>query len=272
MKQNKKINEINFHNERFKGGDDNRKGFEKYYKITLNSQNYFKDQFTKIIKKNKFAKVLDYGCGIDAHGFLGTIKNSNIPENIFDFYKKHKIRFFGIDISPEAIKIAKNNQKKINFNGIYKVMDAEKINFKDNNFDLIFGKGILHHLNYDKCLPELARVIKDEGSCLFFEPLHHHPIIRLGRYFTPTKRTVDEHPIKSSDLVLFKKYFNEIEYKTFCFTNITAFIFYKTPLFNPALRLFNLIDEVLFKNFSFIRKYGWIIVIEFKKPIKKKPA
>lgn len=267
MTRNKNT-EINFHNERYKDGDDTRKGFEKFYTITINAQNYFKEQFTKIITKNKYPKVLDYGCGIDAHGFLGTIKNTNHPENIFDFYKKHKMKFYGIDISPEAIRIAKKNQKKIKFNATYEVMDAEKTKYKNNSFDLIFGKGIIHHLSYNNCLPELARLINEEGSCLFFEPLHHHPIIRLGRFFTPTKRTVDEHPIKSSDLIKFKKYFTEVNYKSFCLTNLAAFIFYRTPLFKTMLNFFNMFDNYLFKNFPFLRKYGWIVVLELKKPSK----
>ena len=270
MAEKNKKNEISFHNKRFKDGRDSRKGFEKFYTITINSQNYFKTEFSRIINsKNKLygsSLVLDYGCGIDAHGLLGTINNSKKPENIFDFYKKHKMQFIGIDISPEAIKIANKNAKKINFNASYKIMDAENTKFKKNNFDLIFGKGILHHLNFENCLPELGRILKKDGSCLFFEPMHHNPIIRLGRFFTPQQRTKDEHPLLDRDINLFKKYFKTVKYKTFCLTNLFSFLFYKTPLFYFFLNFFNKIDECLFKKFPQLKKYGWIIILELKDP------
>lgn len=265
---NKKlISEIKFHNKRFEKGKDLRNGFEKFYKVTIQSQNFFKQCIKNNIKKNlnKKLKLLDYGCGIDAHGYLGTNKFQQ-AENIFDFYKKLKVNFFGIDISNEAIKIAKKNAKKINFKAIYKVMDAEKLSFDNNFFDVIVGKGIIHHLNYDKALSELSRVVNNMGACIFFEPLHHHPIIQLGRKLTPGSRTKDEHPIRYNEKKIFNKYFNEVNFHTFCLFNILAFIFHRTFLFPLVLKRLTMLDDFLLKTFPYLKKYCWIVVIELKSP------
>ena len=258
-------NEIKFHNLRYRDGDDNRKGFEKFYTVTIQSQNFFKNKFTEIVNKKTKPKVLDYGCGIDAHGYLGT-DNNNKPEKIFSFYKKHSLNFYGIDISDQAIKIAKQNSKKINFPAKYFQMNAEQTNFDDGTFDLIFGKGIIHHLNFNKAIPELKRILKSNGSCLFFEPLDHNPIIKMGRILTPNKRTPDEHPIKISDKKIFNKYFKNVTFHSFCFISIFAFIFYKTPVFNKILKRFEKIDQYLLKRFPFFKRYGWIVIIELSSP------
>ena len=46
-----KKNEIVFHNERYKDGQDSRSKFEKFYLVTINSQNFFKKLIKKKCKK-----------------------------------------------------------------------------------------------------------------------------------------------------------------------------------------------------------------------------
>lgn len=273
MSGNKK-NEIVFHNERYKDGQDSRSKFEKFYLVTINSQNFFKNLIRKKCKKTntqKQIKLLDYGCGIDAHGKLGSIKKSNTPEKIYDFYNSLEVNFTGIDISPEAIKIAKKNSKENNLDAKYLEMDAEKTTFPSATFDIIIGKGILHHLSFDKCIPELSRLIKENGSCIFFEPLGHNPIINLGRLLTPGSRTKDEHPILQKDFKFFKKYFKVVNFHYFCCFNLIAFLFYKTSKFRNILSFLTKIDEKIFSIFPFLQKYSWIVVIEFENPIISKP-
>lgn len=74
-----------------------------------------------------------------------------------------------IDIDEEAIKKA----KKENFceNIVYKRGNAEKLEEKDNFFDIIVSFETIEHLkNHDKYLSQLKRVAKDEGLVLISTP------------------------------------------------------------------------------------------------------
>ena len=61
-------------------------------------------------------------------------------------------------------------------------------------FDIVYGTGILHHLEINKCLNEIHRILKPDGNLLFVEPLGTNPLINLYRKFTPNSRSKDEHP------------------------------------------------------------------------------
>ena len=53
---------------------------------------------------------------------------------------------------------------------------------------------IKHHLNLNKSLKELNRILKKGGIMLFAEPMATNPIINIYRKFTPKARSADEHP------------------------------------------------------------------------------
>jgi len=108
----------------------------------------------RIIKEtfdfNDSKKVLDIGCGTGEFA------------NLFS-----KFDYYGIDISIKYIKYAAENNK-----GNFKVMDATKLEFPDNNFNYILIMAILHHLDDDrisKVLLEARRVLKPGGKILIME-------------------------------------------------------------------------------------------------------
>jgi len=80
------------------------------------------------------------------------------------------------------------------------VMDAHALEFPDRHFDLVFGSGILHHLDLDLALAEIRRVLKPDGLMLFSEPLDNNPVGRLVRRLTPHARTADERPLRHAEL------------------------------------------------------------------------
>ncbi len=90
-------------------------------------------------------KVLDVGCG---KGFL-----------LHDFTKVLPgIEVVGIDISEYAIKNAKEEVKPF-----LSVANANKLDFKDNSFDLVISVTTLHNLycvDFHKALMEIERVGK----------------------------------------------------------------------------------------------------------------
>src|SRR3546814_9362268 len=78
-------------------------------------------------------------------------------------------------------------------------MNAEAMTFPDDSFDLVFGSGIIHHLDIDRAFGEIARVLRPGGRAVFIEPLGLNPAIELYRRFTPSARTPAEHPLLRRD-------------------------------------------------------------------------
>ncbi len=101
----------------------------------------------KKIKKSKIKNILDIGCA--SGGFYLIFK---------EMFKN--IKYYGIDIEPKMITIAKkrfNQNKRANF----LVSKKPKINYKNNNFDLVFSTGTMNHnSNYKKIISEMLRVSK----------------------------------------------------------------------------------------------------------------
>jgi SAM-dependent methyltransferase len=88
------------------------------------------------------------------------------------------------------------------------LMDAQRLAFPDNHFDIVFGSAILHHIDMRLALPEIARVLKPGGSLVFAEPMDMNPIGRIVRLLTPKARTADERPFRLHDLRLILEHFD----------------------------------------------------------------
>ena len=136
--------------------------------------------------------VLDFGCGkgLDSLKLLkagATVYGIDIAENYIN----------------ETIQLAKNNgfsEKYFNF----KVMDAHKLEFEENKFDLVIGNGILHHLDKLVAIKSIYKVLKPGGRLVFKEPLADNPLLKIFRFFTPKARTEDEEPFSKNDLTSLK--------------------------------------------------------------------
>jgi 2-polyprenyl-3-methyl-5-hydroxy-6-metoxy-1,4-benzoquinol methylase len=104
---------------------------------------------------NKFAKcnVLDVGCG---DGYLA----SQISQ---------KFEVIGIDISREAVKVAKNKNPKMDFI----VASCTDIPFPDNSFDTVVASEVIEHINYDdgkNFLKEARRALNRQGRIIVSTP------------------------------------------------------------------------------------------------------
>ena len=220
--------EKDFHNNRF--ASETRESLDKYYSISYLINDYYQDN---LFKKCKGKRILEYGCGLGGKSFE---------------LSKYAREVVAIDISEIAIDklntlADERNIKNVTFN----VMNAESLNFPENNFDVVCGVSILHHLDLQKSYSELSRVLKPGGKAYFIEPLGHNPIINLYRNLTPSLRTEDEHPLLKKDLELLKKYFNDVDIKYYFLTSLLAIPFRKTSHFNKVVNFFNVIDQSLFK-------------------------
>src|SRR2546427_8329814 len=145
----------------------------KYYSVAQSSEEYF---FEWLRQRCKGIKALDYCCGSGKNGI---------------FMAKCGADVIGIDISPDGIeKVSLNaRQEGVTPNCIFRVMDREAMEFQDNTFDLIVESGALHHLDFQRAVSELRRVVKPSGEILCIEALRDNPFIQLYRMRTMHMRT-----------------------------------------------------------------------------------
>jgi len=227
----------------------------KFYSITKKSGEFVNSY---LVKNCSGKKVLDYCCG-DGEMTL--------------FWAQHGAEAIGIDISSTSIQNAKKRavEKGLDKRTSFFVMDAEKLEFEDEYFDLILCSGVLHHLDIKKAYPELARVLKPAGKIICDEPLVYNPVFHLYRKMTPHLRTEWEmhHILSRKEIKLAEKYFGKVEAKFFHLATLGAVPFRKLPGFNFILGLLGAVDSVLLR-LPILKWLAWQIVFILSEPKKQK--
>ena len=210
------------------------------------------DYARQIAAAGRGKTVLEYGCGTGS--------------STFDLVEQGA-RVTGIDISPVAIQKAQEAAEQLGLSERAKfiTMDAEKLTFADESFDLICGTGVLHHLDLKNAYAQLARVLKPRGKAIFSEPLGHNVLVNLYRRMTPQYRTVDEHPMLRSDFDLARQYFDDVQVGFYHLTSLAAVPFSRLPVFQPLLATLDAVDSLLLK-LPGIRYQAWTCVAVFSAP------
>ncbi|MEM7133560.1 MAG: class I SAM-dependent methyltransferase [Chloroflexota bacterium] len=113
-----------------------------------------------------------------------------------------------INVSERELKQGEDISKQTEIKPVFHLMDAHKLDFNDNEFDLVFGSAMLHHLDLHVALREIQRVLKPNGKIVFYEPLGINPVSKVVRLFTPEARTDDEQPFRMKELAILNEYFN----------------------------------------------------------------
>ena len=153
------IREKSFHNKL----QSQKKGrFENIFYKSI--YNITEDFFIFLKHKAKDALVLDYGCG--AGSFV---------ERVIKFNPK---KITGVDISEVSIDKAKKKANELNINVNYIIDNCEKTKFDDETFDIVYGTGILHHLEINKCLDDIEQEEVLLRSPHFCKKVYHY-LMRL---------------------------------------------------------------------------------------------
>jgi len=81
--------------------------------------------------------------------------------------RKYHLNVTGTDVDPEMIQFAKENIDDIPSIRFLE-MDATKMPFEDNEFDIVLSFGVMHHIgHWEKALEEISRVLKPQGLLIF---------------------------------------------------------------------------------------------------------
>jgi ubiquinone/menaquinone biosynthesis C-methylase UbiE len=244
------LTEINLREKKFhnKLQSKSKGRFENIFYKALH--NMYEDFSVCTSEKAKNKIVLDYGCGV------GSITQKIATLN--------PSKLSGIDISEVSINKAIENAKNLSLQIDYSVDNCEETKFKAGTFDLIFGSGILHHLNLEKSVGEINRILKENGEMVFIEPLGTNPLINFYRKLTPKSRSVDEHPFLKKDFVFINSLFKQVTVKYYGFFTLVFFLFYRNPKKSLLFKIICKLDNYFFK-IKYFKNFAWSVLIVAKK-------
>ena len=204
------------------------------------------------------ATVLDYCCG-------------NGEDSLY-LARHGAARVVGIDISDVSIQNCRKRAKSSRVDQIvsFEVMDAEAMQFEDDTFDLITEYGVLHHLELDVAMAELARVLKPGGHMLCTETLGHNPIIDWYRRRTPNLRTTweVEHILRRHDFDTIEQNFGRVELYFFHLATLAAVPLRHTPVFKPAVAALRMMDRGVL-SIPWLQWQAWQVVFRLSDPRKR---
>ncbi len=229
----------------FAGGRDNLK-----FSNDLTYEEYFGHYHTYRVVRDfvgslKGKRILDFACG---SGYMSI------------YFARSGAEAYGFDISPKSIEVANRMAAD---NGVgerceFKVTSAEKMDYPDGFFDVVFGNAALHHTDLDRSPAEIARVLKPGGKAAFIDDLRYHPVMWLYRKVTSDKHTRYETPMLRSDIARFLPYFSDVRFECHNFFNL----FEKNSSLSAVTRA---LDRGLLKSLPFMKAFCRNLVIKATK-------
>ncbi len=102
--------------------------------------------------KTNNLKVLEVGCGLGTDGAQ---------------FAKVGADYTGIDLTDAAIELARRRFELFQLPGDFRVADAERLDFPDNSFDIVYSHGVLHHTpDTPGAIREVHRVLRPGGKAV----------------------------------------------------------------------------------------------------------
>lgn len=216
-------------------------------------------------KKLMGKKILEIGCGLGEASV---------------YFAKQGADVVATDISQGmvnlAFKVAACHKVKING----QECSAEQLPFDNGTFDIVYAANVLHHVDIDKTLCEVKKVLKPNGLFICWDPIKYNPAINIYRRLARGVRTIDEHPIDKAYLNSIKKHFSNVTSRGFWFlTNLVFVKYYFIDKLDPSkVRYWKYViedadnikkmysplekaDHFLLKIFPFLKWWCWSMVI-----------
>jgi SAM-dependent methyltransferase len=241
---------------------------ETFRAVTAVENQHILDRFGDLRGK----RVLDYGCGAAEGGV---------------FLAKQGASVVCIDVSPGMLALAERLAAHHGVTVETRRVTGDGIPADADEFDCIYGNGVLHHVPLAMARPELARIMKASGTGCFIEPLGYNPAIDVYRHLASAVRTEDEKPLSFADVQRFGDTFDRVEHKEFWLATLGVFLKfflidrvhpskgrYWKKIYTDADRISDLfsalkrIDDGLLPAIPALRRLCWTTVITVSKPKK----
>jgi SAM-dependent methyltransferase len=210
-------------------------------------------------------RILDYGCGLAEGGI---------------YLAKLGASVVGVDVSERMLAAARELAGQHGVEIETRLVSSARIPAADGEFDLVYGNGVLHHVDLDTAVPELARVMGPQARGCFIEPLPYNPVINVYRRMADQVRTVDEIPLRFEDIERFRSHFGQLSHREFWLLTLSVFLkfflvdrvhpnrerYWKkiytdaaavAPFYAPLAR----VDRWLLDRVPLLRRLCWVTVI-----------
>lgn len=190
--------------------------------------------YDKNSRKSRMAEMQSY-----AHEVASRVsKGANIlevapgPGYLSIELAKKDFNLTGVEISPDFVKIAKNNAKEANVSVDFKEGNASNLPCEDNFFDFIVCSAAFKNFKDPvKALNEMYRVLKLGGTSLI-----------IDMNYEATTEDIDNQ-VRNSGMKGFDKYFVKFAFKTFLKQGAYTIEDFKTFLKETPFENYNIIKD-----------------------------
>jgi SAM-dependent methyltransferase len=218
--------------------------------------------------------------------YLGDVRDKNILElgcgcgEMSVYFAKKGANVIASDLSSGMLELVQKVAHVHNASLKVHHCSADDTGFPDQTFDIVYAANLLHHVDVEKTIREVHRVLKHGGHFVAWDPIAYNPAINIYRRMATEVRTDDEHPLKRKDIKTIKKYFQSCSISGYWLLTLVIFIkFYfwdkvdpnkerywkriitchrqLKPLYIPLACL----DYIILKIFPFMKWMAWNIVI-----------
>jgi len=174
---------------------------------------------------------------------------------------------YGCDLSSTAIDKARRSAAHYDLQSRcrFSVQPAEEMSYPSDYFDIVAGVDILHHVDVQRCIPEVHRILKPGGVAIFREPLATpwRDRIRNSRLVTwlipkgtkslRQKLTYTdkegEHKLGKADFKILRSNFGNLTIHRWRVLALLAVLIDNRPVLERC-------DWLLFKLLPFVRRLG----------------
>ncbi len=209
-------------------------------------------------------ELLSYGCGQGANA----LRLAHLG-----------FRVSGFDISDGNVGVANMLAEKYGYadRTAFTVQAAEALEYPSDSFDVVAGDNVLHHVDLEKAIPELHRVLKPGGVALFKDSLQtpfrdrirsNPPVtwilpvgVKNRVRGTHYRDTDDERPLNDGDFEIFRRHFPNTEAVKFRVLAVFGGVINNRPLLERC-------DYYMFKVLPFLRRFGDNVVVILKKNLE----
>ncbi len=106
------------------------------------------------------------------------------------------------------------------------VGSAHRLPFASSSMDVVYGYGLLHHVDIEQALAEVARVLRPAGRALFIDPLAYNPLIKAYRRMSRAVHSRHERPLRRADLRAARRHFRSVRHDEYWLAAQAVFLWY----------------------------------------------